>query len=228
MEIRKEKFGKLLKEAVSEASRRSGMSVASVLIGDGVVGSTSALSWLYKDLLRSPVSCRVLPRVRPHHRMASMPNKLRIGGLTRGKTLQQWGAAQKILLPHPCVVVTRSIVIDIRRPSQYLLRPHFIHLHLRLDIFFLHHIILFYLIITFFPLLIFACLHTQFTVWIGVAECCPMCGWAAVGGCGGWCRVASGDGHSWIIGSPWRLICTDCTAWHLNSKFRIEIQRIIT
>ena len=28
MEIRKETFGKLLKEAVSEASRRSGMSVA--------------------------------------------------------------------------------------------------------------------------------------------------------------------------------------------------------
>ena len=44
MEISKEKFGKLLKEAVSEASRRSGMSVASVLIGDGVVGSTSAFS----------------------------------------------------------------------------------------------------------------------------------------------------------------------------------------
>lgn len=44
MEISKEKFGKLLKEAVSEVSRRSGIYVASVLIGDGVVGSTSALS----------------------------------------------------------------------------------------------------------------------------------------------------------------------------------------
>ena len=53
MEIRKEKFGKLLKEAVSEASRRSGISVASVLIGDGVVGSTSAFSWLYKGQVKN-------------------------------------------------------------------------------------------------------------------------------------------------------------------------------
>ena len=44
MEISNEKFGMLLKEAASEASRRGGMSVASVLIGEGIVGSMSALS----------------------------------------------------------------------------------------------------------------------------------------------------------------------------------------
>lgn len=44
MEISNEKFGMLLKEAASEAARRSGLSVASVLIGEGVVGSMSALS----------------------------------------------------------------------------------------------------------------------------------------------------------------------------------------
>ena len=48
MEISNEKFGMLLKEAASEVARRSGISVARVLIGEGVVGSTSALSWLYK------------------------------------------------------------------------------------------------------------------------------------------------------------------------------------
>ena len=44
MEISNEKFGMLLKEAASEATRRSGKSAASMLIGEGVVGSTSALS----------------------------------------------------------------------------------------------------------------------------------------------------------------------------------------
>ena len=44
MEISNEKFGMLLKEAASEVARRSGISVARVLIGEGIVGSTSALS----------------------------------------------------------------------------------------------------------------------------------------------------------------------------------------
>ena len=44
----------------------------------------------------APVRCRVLPRVRPHHRMAFMSNGLRMGGLTRGKTLQLTGAPQPI------------------------------------------------------------------------------------------------------------------------------------
>ena len=35
----------------------------------------------------APVRCRVLPCVRPHHRMAFMSNGLRMGGLTQGKTL---------------------------------------------------------------------------------------------------------------------------------------------
>ena len=47
MEISNEKFGMLLKEAASEAGRRRGISVAHTLIDEGVVGSTSALSWLY-------------------------------------------------------------------------------------------------------------------------------------------------------------------------------------
>ena len=47
MEISNEKFGMLLKEAASEAGRRRGISVARTLIDDGVVGSTSSLSWLY-------------------------------------------------------------------------------------------------------------------------------------------------------------------------------------
>ena len=44
----------------------------------------------------APVRCRALPRVRPHHRMAFMSNGLRMGGLTRGKTLQLTGAPQPI------------------------------------------------------------------------------------------------------------------------------------
>ena len=44
MEISNEKFGMLLKEAASEAGRRRGISVAHILIDEGVVGSTSALS----------------------------------------------------------------------------------------------------------------------------------------------------------------------------------------
>ena len=47
MEISNEKFGMLLKEAASEAGRRRGISVARTLIDEGVVGSTSSLSWLY-------------------------------------------------------------------------------------------------------------------------------------------------------------------------------------
>ena len=47
MEISNEKFGMLLKEAASEAGRRRRISVAHILIDEGVVGSTSALSWLY-------------------------------------------------------------------------------------------------------------------------------------------------------------------------------------
>ena len=47
MEISNEKFGMLLKEAASEAGRRRGISVAHTLIDEGVIGSTSALSWLY-------------------------------------------------------------------------------------------------------------------------------------------------------------------------------------
>ena len=47
MEISNEKIGMLLKEAASEAGRRRGISVAHTLIDEGVVGSTSALSWLY-------------------------------------------------------------------------------------------------------------------------------------------------------------------------------------
>ena len=47
MEISNEKFGMLLKEAASEVARRSGISASRMLIGEGVVGSTSALSWLY-------------------------------------------------------------------------------------------------------------------------------------------------------------------------------------
>ena len=48
MEISNEKFGMLLKEAASEVARRSGISVARVRIGEGIVGSMPALSWLYK------------------------------------------------------------------------------------------------------------------------------------------------------------------------------------
>ena len=89
MEIRKEKFGKLLKEAVSEASRRSGMSVASVLIGDGVVGSTSALSWLYKgqmkDIGRYVIAMRkiidFLPPKRREHYYAEI-GKIVLGDYT--------------------------------------------------------------------------------------------------------------------------------------------------
>lgn len=44
MEISNEKFGMLLKEAASEVARRSGISVARVLIGEGIVGSMPALS----------------------------------------------------------------------------------------------------------------------------------------------------------------------------------------
>ena len=44
MEISNEKFGMLLKEAASEEARRSGISVARVLIGEGIVGSMPALS----------------------------------------------------------------------------------------------------------------------------------------------------------------------------------------